>query len=60
MTIAIRITVDVVKVEDDKFKPDTEFEPEVVAVYYTDVEIGTVYEEATELARCIDRIAAAG
>ena len=53
----IRITIDVV---DEKFEPDTEFESEVVTVQYTDVEIGTVYEEASEIAECIKRIAAAG
>ena len=53
----LRITVDVV---DEKFEPDTGFEPEVITVHYTDVEIGTVYVEATEVAECIKRIAAAG
>lgn len=61
MTTIVRITVDVVTLNsDEKYEVDTEFEPEVVTVHYTDVEVGTVYEEASEIAECIKRIAAAG
>jgi len=62
MTKTIRITVDVVNLDatGDNFVVDTGFEPAVVTIAYTEDLEDTVYDEATELAYCIERIAAAG
>ena len=64
MTRLGRIKVDIVNVDPDdakaKYKVDTGYEPRVITIAYDDTEEVTVYEEATDLAYCIERIAASG